>query len=43
MEIVVNSPEETAIAEEEGWFTLMNERLEKLNKEKEEILILNKQ
>jgi hypothetical protein len=41
MEIVLNDPEEKAIAEEEGWFILMNERLEKLNKEKEEFLNLN--
>lgn len=38
MEIVVNDPEEDAIAKEQGWYDLMNSRLEKLNKEREEIL-----
>lgn len=38
MEIVVNDPEEDAIAKEQGWYDLMNNRLERLNKEREEIL-----
>lgn len=38
MDIVVNDPEEDAIAKEQGWYDLMNTRLENLNKEKEEIL-----
>ncbi len=38
MEIVINDPEEDAIAKEQGWYDLMNARLEKLNLEKEEIL-----
>ena len=38
MEIIVNDPEEDAIAKEQGWYDLMNSRLDKLNKERVEIL-----